>query len=186
MRLPFTLQRKPNMRRAKLFVTTATVIFGSIVVAGLVLGIRPNFTASIAPGFYRTTRDVNTLLIAFCPSGDAERESIMRGYRPRGMQCPDHYAAILKPIAARAGDIVTVTKQGIGLNGGPLLPNTQQFEKDSQKHSMHPWPQGTYHVAPGTIWVVSTYCKYSYDSRYYGPIKLTDVIAHVKPLWTFK
>jgi conjugative transfer signal peptidase TraF len=186
MKLSFTLNRKPNMRRAKLFVTMAAVMFGSIMVAGLVLGIRPNLTPSIAPGFYRITSDLNTSLIAFCPTGDAQRETVMRGYRPRGMQCPDHYAAILKPIAARAGDIVTITKKGIALNGGPLLPNTQQFEKDNQKRSMHPWPEGTYRVAPGTVWVISTYCKFSYDSRYYGPIKLTDVIAHVKPLWTFQ
>jgi conjugative transfer signal peptidase TraF len=101
------------------------------------------------------------------------------------MQCPDHYAPIMKPIAARPGDRVTVTRKAILVNGTPL-PNTQQFTNDNRQRPMNPWPEGTYTVVPGTLWVVSTYNKYSFDSRYYGPIYASQVIAHVKPLWTTK
>ncbi len=177
------LWHKPNMRRAKFFVATAAIIALTVVTAGLLLGIRWNPTTSLPPGLYRISSDANTSLIAFCPTGVSEKDSILRGYRPRGMQCPDHYAPILKPIAARAGDLVTVTVKGISVNG-KALPNTQQFLIDSQHRPMNVWPSGTYTVAPGTVWVLSTYSKYSYDSRYYGPIQLAQVIAHVKPLWT--
>ncbi len=171
--------------RAKWFVLCVAVIFLSIVTAGL-LGVRWNPTSSLPPGLYRVvSASTDTNLIAFCPTGIAQRDSILRGYRPHGMQCADHYAPIMKPIAARPGDTVLVTKKGIAVNGKPLA-NTQQFIADSQKRPMNPWPEGTYRVAPGTIWVLSTYSKYSYDSRYYGPIEVSQVIAHVKPLWTEK
>jgi conjugative transfer signal peptidase TraF len=175
-----------HIGRARRFVLSVAVVSITIVIAGLVFGVRWNPTSSLPPGLYRvvsSTTDTN--LVAFCPTGSAQRDSILRGYRPRGMQCADHYAPIMKPIAARAGDTVVVTKKGISVNG-KQLPNTQQFTSDSKKRPMNPWPEGTYTVAPGTIWVLSTYSKYSYDSRYYGPIELSQVIAHVKPLWTEK
>jgi conjugative transfer signal peptidase TraF len=181
-----TMKLHPNMRRARWFVLCIGVMAIAIVTAGLGFGVRWNPTSSLPPGLYRVvSADTDTNLIAFCPTGSAQQDSILRGYRPKGMQCADHYAPIMKPIAARSGDIVTVTKKGISVNG-KALPNTQQFAADNKKRAMNVWPEGTYAVAPGTVWVLSTYSKYSYDSRYYGPIELSQVIAHVKPLWTQK
>jgi conjugative transfer signal peptidase TraF len=178
--------KNPNILCARVIVLTATVTFAAVFLVCQLFGIRLNPTASLPPGLYRIVgMDADSDLVAFCPSGAAERDSILRGYRPRGMQCPDHYAPIMKPIAARPGDRVTVTRKGILVNGTPL-PNTQQFTKDNRQRPMNPWPEGTYTVAPGTLWVVSTYNKYSFDSRYYGPIYASQVIAHVKPLWTTK
>jgi len=41
----------------------------------------------------------------------------------------DGYAPLLKPIAARAGDTVTVSEAGVAVNG-KLLPNSKQYPKD--------------------------------------------------------
>jgi conjugative transfer signal peptidase TraF len=141
-----------------------------------------NPTASIRTGLYIITNDPIAPLVAFCPTGEAATDAITRGYRPRGLQCPDKYAALLKPVAARAGDTVEVSQKGISVNG-KLLQNTAAFKMDKMKRPMHIWPSGTYEVQPGTVWVLSTYNKYSYDSRYYGPIQLSTVIAHAKPFW---
>jgi conjugative transfer signal peptidase TraF len=152
-----------------------------IAVVGFV-GIGPNETESLPLGLYVKTRDINAPLVAFCPTGTAAIDSIAGGYRPHGMQCHDGYAPLLKPVAARPGDIVDVTERGISVNG-KVLANTKAFTVDGKKRPMHVWPLGQYTVAPGTLWVLSTYNKYSYDSRYFGPIQFSTVITHVKPLW---
>jgi conjugative transfer signal peptidase TraF len=161
---------------------TAITFISTIGIAGIA-GVRWNPTASVRTGLYVITNDANAPLVAFCPTGEAATEAIARGYRPRGLQCPDKYAALLKPVAARAGDTVEVGQNGISVNGR-LLPNTASFMTDVKKRPMHVWPNGTYIVQPGTVWVLSTYNKYSYDSRYYGPIQLSTVITHAKPFWT--
>jgi len=173
---------KPARKRRPVLLATAITFISTIGIAGIA-GVRWNPTASVRTGLYVITNDAQASLVAFCPTGDAATEAIARGYRPRSLQCPDKYAALLKPVAARAGDTVEVGQMGISVNGH-LLPNTAAFKIDAKKRPMHVWPNGTYIVQPGTVWVLSTYNKYSYDSRYYGPIQLSTVISHAKPLWT--
>ena len=173
---------KTARRRRPVLLATAITFISTIGIAGIA-GVRWNPTASVRTGLYVITNDANAPLVAFCPTGEAATEAIARGYRPRGLQCPDKYAALLKPVAARAGDTVEVGEHGISVNGR-LLPNTASFKTDVKKRPMHVWPNGTYIVQPGTVWVLSTYNKYSYDSRYYGPIQLSTVITHAKPFWT--
>ena len=173
---------KPARKRRPVLLATAITFISTIGIAGIA-GVRWNPTASVRTGLYVITNDANAPLVAFCPTGEAATEAIARGYRPRGLQCPDKYAALLKPVAARAGDTVEVSQNGISVNG-KLLPNTASFKTDVKKRPMHVWPNGTYIVQPGTVWVLSTYNKYSYDSRYYGPIQLSTVITHAKPFWT--
>ena len=173
---------KPARKRRPVLLATAITFISTIGIAGIA-GVRWNPTASVRTGLYVITNDAQASLVAFCPTGDAATEAIARGYRPRSLQCPDKYAALLKPVAARAGDTVEVGQMGISVNGH-LLPNTAAFKIDAKKRPMHLWPNGTYIVQPGTVWVLSTYNKYSYDSRYYGPIQLSTVISHAKPLWT--
>jgi conjugative transfer signal peptidase TraF len=173
---------KPARKRRPVLLATAITFISTIGIAGIA-GVRWNPTASVRTGLYVITNDANAPLVAFCPTGEAATEAIARGYRPRGLQCPDKYAALLKPVAARAGDTVEVSQNGISVNG-KLLPNTASFKTDVKKRPMHIWPNGTYIVQPGTVWVLSTYNRYSYDSRYYGPIQLSTVITHAKPFWT--
>jgi conjugative transfer signal peptidase TraF len=173
---------KPARKRRPVLLATAITFISTIGIAGIA-GVRWNPTASVRTGLYVITNDPNAPLVAFCPKGEAATEAIARGYRPRSLQCPDKYAALLKPVAAKAGDTVEVGEHGISVNR-KLLPNTAAFKIDAKKRPMQVWPNGTYIVQPGTVWVLSTYNKYSYDSRYYGPIQLSTVISHAKPLWT--
>ena len=173
---------KPARKRRPVLLAIAIIFISTIGIAGIA-GVRWNPTASVRTGLYVVTNDQNAPLVAFCPTGEAAAESISRGYRQRGLQCPDKYAALLKPVAARTGDTVEVSQKGISVNG-KLLSNTAAFKIDSKKRPMHVSPNGTYIVQPGTVWVLSTYNKYSYDSRYYGPIQLSTVITHAKPFWT--
>jgi conjugative transfer signal peptidase TraF len=160
------------------------LIPASVLSAGFVMGFRWARTPSIPPGIYRLTRNTADPLVTFCPTGDVSIESVARHYREEAWTCPDHYAPLLKPIAARPGDVVTVTHQQISVNGQPLR-NTKSFAFDREHKPMHQWPEGTYTVAPGTFWVLSTYNIGSYDSRYYGPITIASILNYGHPVWQF-
>jgi conjugative transfer signal peptidase TraF len=155
-------------------------VFCSVVAVCAVFGVRFNLTQSL-PGFlYIITNDDSSPLVDFCPEGAFAQLSKERGYRRSGI-CPDGAAPILKPIVAKAGDIVEVSPNGITVNG-TLLRNTAPRTTDSRGCPLAHWPFGRYDVAPGFVWVASEYNALSFDSRYYGPIKITWIRDHLRPL----
>ena len=54
---------------------------------------------------------------------------------------------------------------------GRLLPNTAPLVTDTAGRPLSHWPFGRYVVAPGTVWVASSYSSRSFDSRYFGPVE---------------
>jgi conjugative transfer signal peptidase TraF len=148
-----------------------------------ILGVRVNTTDSLPKGLYLITREAPAPLVEFCPQGAFSTLSRVRGYRPPGA-CPDGGAPLLKPVVAHAGDTVELSGEGIRVNGR-LLPNTAPQRVDSAGRQLAAWPSGTYTVAPGTLWVASTYHANSFDSRYFGPISAGQVRHHLRPLWVF-
>ena len=88
---------------------------------------------------------------------------------------------MLKPIVAQAGDTVEVSANGIAVNG-TLLHNTSPRTIDSRGRPLTPWRFGTYTVPPGFVWVASQYNPLSFDSRYYGPIRVSQIRHHLRPL----
>lgn len=156
-----------------------------VLTAFYIMGFRQNLTESQPPGIYRLTDLATDPLVSFCPTGEASTITSQRGYRAESWACPDGHAPMLKPIAARPGDIVTVSHDGIAVNGIPL-PNTRSFAFDNRHNALNQWPEGTYTVQPGTLWVISTYNERSYDSRYFGPIAAASVVHHAHLVYTFK
>src|ERR1700676_5088920 len=153
------------------------------LIAGWVFGIRVNLTPSLPLGFYITSHSSNANLAEFCPQGKAAYVSLIRQYRTAGA-CPDGGAPLLKPAVAFPGDDVEVSANGIRVNG-QLLPNSAGRFRDHLQRPLDPWPNGTYKVEPGTVWVVSSFNSYSFDSRYYGAIPNSAIRHHLRPLWTF-
>ena len=43
--------------------------------------------------------------------------------------------------------------------------------------------RGRYVVGNDALWLLSTHHPLSFDSRYFGPIAVTDVLSRVRPLW---
>jgi conjugative transfer signal peptidase TraF len=109
--------------------------------------------------------------------------SLGRQYRAVGA-CPDGGAPLLKPAVAFPGDQVQVSADGIRVNG-QLLPNSAGRFRDHWQRPLDPWPYGTYKVIPGTVWVVSSFNSYSFDSRYFGAIPQSSIRHHLRPFWTF-
>lgn len=90
---------------------------------------------------------------------------------------------LMKPIVARAGDIVTVSDEGIAVNGR-LIENTAPLKTDTHGRPLRPWPSGRYEVPPDTVWVASPHNPRSFDSRYFGPVATSAIRNHARPLMT--
>lgn len=165
-----------GLLRKTLFFSALAMI--AVPLAWTRIGLRLNSSPSLPLGLYRTAATGN--LVEFCPSGLYSILSAIRGYRGPGV-CIDGAMPLLKPIAGRPGDIVTVTREGTTVNGR-LVPNTKALKIDSKGRALYGWPRGIYQVRPGQLWVLSSYSYRSFDSRYYGPIKASQVRAHVVPV----
>jgi len=172
-----------RLRRAVLWACLLGSPFFLGLIAGWVFGIRVNLTPSLPLGFYITSHSSNANLVEFCPQGKAAYVSLIRQYRTAGA-CPDGGAPLLKPGVAFPGDEVEVSANGIRVNG-QLLPNSAGRFRDHLQRPLEPWPYGTYRVEPESVWVVSSFNSYSFDSRYYGPIPNSAIRHHLRPLWTF-
>ena len=164
---------------------STSAVFAAVLALGAIAGVRLNIASnSLPPGFYRIVPAGQGSDLLICPTGIAESVSIGRGYRPKGAGCGDGYAPLLKPISARYGDTVTVSGSGIAINGRSLS-NSKQYAKDALGRPLPLVPEGTYPVLPGTVWVISSYNRFSFDSRYFGPIRLDERVRYANPLWLF-
>jgi conjugative transfer signal peptidase TraF len=171
--------RLATVKRLALIVAGAGI--GTFQVCGIV-GVRINASPSLPVGLYLTSSHPEVNLVEFCPAEPFASFAIARGYRGAGV-CQDGAAPLMKPIVARAGDLVEVSGQGIAVNGR-LLPNTAPMAVDSHGRSLTPWPFGRYVVASDSVWVASSHHPRSFDSRYLGPIPVRSIRDHVRPLLT--
>jgi conjugative transfer signal peptidase TraF len=174
-----------NVKRFVLVAVAPAIAASSIVLLLGVFGIRLNIASnSLPPGLYRIVPAGKGSDLLICPTGVAEKVSIEREYRIKSFGCGDGYAPLLKPIAARAGDTVTLSQAGVAVNG-KLLQNSKQYPKDGIGRPMPMVPFGTYAILPGTVWVISSYNRFSFDSRYFGPVNLDEKVQYAKLFWLF-
>ncbi len=169
-------------RGAAIAIVTSLTAIGLLSTLAFALGVRVNLTPSLPIGLY--VADARGSLVEFCPPGNAGEVSAVRGYRELGV-CADHHAPLLKPIVARVGDQVAIDAQGISVNGA-ALPNTQAQSLDHRRRPLQAYRAGNYTVAPGTVWVASTWNDGSFDSRYFGPIRIEAVRSTLVPLWVLE
>jgi conjugative transfer signal peptidase TraF len=157
----------------------------ALLAAGGLAGFRLNLTGSMPVGLYLTSavapsRDA---IVLTCLPPNVAAFARERGYVPRGGGCPGSVLPVGKPIVAIAGDTVTVTPSGLFVNGRPV-PNSQPLAVDRQGRPLPQLAVGRYVVRPGAVWVVSSYSRFSFDSRYFGAIETRRVRASVRQLWT--
>jgi conjugative transfer signal peptidase TraF len=158
-----------------------------IVVVGVCLsfqigGIQVNASTSLPLGLYKITTDPSAKLVEFCPAEPFASLSAIRDYRGKG-NCPDGAEPLMKPIVAVEGDTVEVSTSGVTVNG-KLLPNSSSRPFDRQNRPLAHWSFGTYRVAVGTVWVISSFNSRSFDSRYFGPIRISSVRSRLRALIT--
>ena len=181
----FQLRHHEAPSNAIRFLAYACTLCALLGMCGL-FRVRVNLTASLPIGLYVTARPVLSRgsIVLVClptPVASIARE---RGYLPRGGPCPGNTVPLGKPILAMAGDTVVVTKTGLLLNGIPV-PNSAALVADGEGRTLPRLAQGSYPVAHGHLWLVSDYSYRSFDSRYFGPVEASQVVRHVRALWTF-
>jgi conjugative transfer signal peptidase TraF len=160
------------------------MVLGVLFWAGHALGIRTNLSPSLPFGFYIVDASVATNLVEFCPAEPFGSLANARRYRQAGV-CADGGSPLLKPVVARAGDLVTMSPEGVRVNG-QFLPNSAPRKRDTAGRPLTSWPFGTYVVKAGTLWVLSSYHPRSFDSRYFGPIAESAVRDKLRPLLVVK
>jgi conjugative transfer signal peptidase TraF len=156
-----------------------------LLAAGWLAGLRLNLTASLPVGLYLASGAApvrGSIVLACLPPMVAEfaRE---RGYVPRGDECPGGVIPVGKPVLAIGGDTVTVTPTALLVNSAPV-PNSQPLAADRKGRRLPQLALGRYVVSPGEIWVLSSYSRLSFDSRYFGAVKVSQVRARLWRLWT--
>jgi conjugative transfer signal peptidase TraF len=166
-----------------------TGLFALLWAATWACGVRVNTSASLPMGLWVESARLpsNGLLtrgaiVTFCPS-DAPpfRLAKQRGYIGGGW-CPHEYQPLFKPIAAVAGDQVSISPAGIDVNGVHIA-NSAPLRADNTRQPLPTPRYGKYIVQPGSIWLVSSYNSRSFDSRYFGSVQISNVRSIVVPLW---
>ncbi len=157
----------------------------ALIVGSGLAGLRLNLTGSLPVGLYVASRGapVRGALVLACLPTAIVAFAEERGYVPRGDECPGGMVPIGKPVLAVGGDTVTVTPSGLLVNGA-LVPNSRPLAADRKGRPLPRLVVGRYVVGPGELWVLSSYSRLSFDSRYFGAIHVSQVHARLRRLWT--
>ena len=144
------------------------------------LPITMNWSPSVPLGIYWLTADANAPYLTFCMSRNVLTEAMAHGYEPLHGSCPGGTSWVLKPNLERAHE-VTFSRAGFVIDGHSL-PNTAPLARDRFGRALPHYPFGTYLVSRKEVWVVSSYNRRSYDSRYFGPVSRSSVVSYARPL----
>ncbi|WP_404995448.1 conjugative transfer signal peptidase TraF [Cupriavidus pauculus] len=125
--------------------------------------------------------------VALCiPTGQHAALYLARGYLPASIRCASGVAPVLKPLVAVGGDVVEVRGRRVLVNGNPV-PNSGLADTDSAGRPMPAisdgWKQT---LSSGEVFALATFADRSLDSRYYGPVSLSLVLAKAYPIFTFR
>lgn len=151
-------------------------------------GLCFNITQSMPLGIYKrypissASRIQRGMLVSFCPPNNSDFQVALKRHYLAPGSCPKTQTQpLLKPVVAIPGDVIRINSQGIRVNG-QLIALSQALSHDLQGRRMPIMHQGTYTVHPHQIWLVSAHSSQSFDSRYFGPLNLTQIQWIVKPL----
>lgn len=178
------------MMRARQGVAVPAVVAGvilAVLAASAAAGVRVNLTPSMPRGLWWVVDapiSRGTVVVACLPDQAGTREAARRGYLRAG-SCPGGTEPLVKPLAAIAGDVVTVTKRGLAVNSVPL-PGTAPLAEDETGRALQAVPAGSYRVAAGEVWLLSGHDPRSYDSRYFGAVPAANVQGVARPLWVLR
>jgi conjugative transfer signal peptidase TraF len=161
-------------------------LIGVSLAVGLLrpIGIRFNLTASLPLGIYRVSAEppARGSIVHVCLSRDVAEFAQARGYLGPG-RCPSGVRPLGKIVLAAEGDLVTLERDAILVNG-EVIENSSTLSTDSRGRPLPHYEWGDHRIASEGLWLFSPYHRYAYDSRYFGPIHTSQVVSVLRPLWT--
>ncbi len=98
--------------------------------------------------------------------------------------CPDGAEPVVKMIAAVGGDVVEVTAAAVLVNAIAL--RTAARSTAIAEGAPAPYLRGPQRLEAGEVWLHSPYEERSWDSRYFGPVRVECVTTLVEPVLTFR
>lgn len=153
----------------------------------IAIGFRINLTNSIPVGLYRITDEGNlkNAYVIFCPDDrQAFRIGLNRGYIDHGLYCGG-YGYLIKKVAAMPGDILSITDAGVFVNQA-LLPFSKPKLKDGLNRALPQWHAANYKLKKEELLTMTNQSEWSFDGRYYGPVRTGQIKGMLTPIWVKK
>lgn len=132
-------------------------------------GLSYQDSTSMPEGWYFTYPIVSLHkgdIVIFKPPATLDNYMLKRHWIDRG-------ANMLKPIAAVAGDLVCIKHRHLYINNKRI---SRVFHEDTHGRPL-PHLQICKRLAAGAFLLISTKIPNSFDSRYFGPVKRSELIA---------
>lgn len=147
-------------------------------------GVRFNLTPSVPIGLYRLRSSSLEIghLVATCLTEPFSAFGLERGYLRQG-SCSDGASPVIKHVAASAGEVVEVTAGGVFVDGRRIQNPAPSV--DSEGRNLSPLAAGSYPLSQDELWLFSPR-ENSWDSRFFGPVPIDNVLGVVQPLWTWR
>ena len=162
------------------------VFFLLITIFLIVVGVRFNTSKSINIGFYLSSSDKiqKNAYVEFCPP-DAPifRLARDRGYISIG-PCPGNYMPMMKKIVGIATDKIETTEEGVAVNGY-LLPYSKVKKFDLGGRILEIYYKQEYTLDNDEVLLMTDISETSFDARYFGPIKVSQIRTVIYPLLTW-
>ena len=147
------------------------------------LGWRINWTESEPLGAYRLlpvspdTPITRGERAEFCPPPTVTPQAFL--FYMKG-DCPGGGMPMFKQIVGIPGDRITVTPQGVSINGKPLPHSGQLPGSPTYPQVRLPYERGSFTLGRDQFWVYGSGARpalaaQSFDSRYWGPITRSDI-----------
>lgn len=136
-----------------------------------------NPSDSVPRGWYyigsANSLQVGSVVLAKLPA-DAAALAAQRGYLPERIP-------LLKRIGAMSPQQVCIEQHIVRINGVAVADTRIA---DGRSRPLSVWQQCR-RLHDGELFLLSTTNPASFDSRYFGPIPVSDVIGSAQPLWTW-
>tara|TARA_Y100000588_G_C14179636_1_gene893024 strand:+ start:411 stop:962 length:552 start_codon:yes stop_codon:yes gene_type:complete len=174
------------MKRLTIWITFFLISILALSALLFFAGFRINTTDSIPIGIYRITADktLKNAYVLFCPDDrPVFQQALKRGYINSGL-CPDGYGYLMKKVVATTGDRLTVNNQGVFVNDR-LIPYSKPQLKDGFNRSLPQWQAKNYHLNQDEVMTMTSQSQWSFDGRYYGPIKSGQIKGMLTPIWIY-
>lgn len=174
------------MKKYSVVIAVLLISVISMALFLLVLGFRVNITDSIPVGLYRITgiKNLKNSFVIFCPDNRfAFKQGMERGYIASGF-CAGGYGVLMKKIVAVSSDQISVTSDGVFINHKRLPYSTPKL-RDRANRLLPQWHVLHYRLKEDELLSMTNQNELSFDSRYYGPIRIGQVKGVITPVWVF-
>jgi len=171
-------------------ITTSTSVGGiALLLLGAacqVAGARVNASKSIPVGLYWTTSapmDKGAYVLVCPPDAEVFRQARQRGYIGAGF-CPGDYGYLMKQVAATEHDTVTVTVEGVRINGD-VLPLSAPRQADTAGRGLPRYEANDFVLGQEEVLLMSDRSATAFDGRYFGPVSRSQLKTTIKPILTW-